>query len=98
MATPVRPGGLREDPRWAGGPGARRVRRQAPGSRSTRDESRTHQFLTFAAEELERVECPKGWMSPEGFNRYLAQTLAKLRERSAARPDAGGNLPGRAER
>lgn len=60
--------------------------------------SRTHQFLTFAAEELERVECPKGWMSPEGFNRYLAQTLAKLRERSAARPDAGGNLPGRAER
>jgi hypothetical protein len=29
----------------------------------------------------EPVECPKGWMSPEGYNRYLKTTLAKLRAR-----------------
>ena len=24
-------------------------------------------FLTFARHDLERVDCPKGWMSPEGL-------------------------------
>jgi hypothetical protein len=46
--------------------------------------SRTHQFLTFAAGDLKRADCPKGWMSPEGYARYLRATLAKMRQRRAA--------------
>lgn len=53
--------------------------------RVRRTSSKTHQFLVFDAADLERIECPKGWMSPEGYNRYLAQTLAKMRERMASK-------------
>ena len=55
-------------------PGANRVRVQ-------RRTSRTHQFLVLRAGELTRVPCPTGWMSPDGYRRYLTPTLAKLRER-----------------
>lgn len=54
--------------------GAYRVRVQ-------RRTSKTHQFLVLRAGELARVACPKGWMSPEGYRRYLAPTLRKMRER-----------------
>ena len=47
--------------------------------------SETHQFLKFIGDVLERVDCPKGWMSPEGYVRYLDTTLAKMREREAAK-------------
>jgi hypothetical protein len=53
--------------------------------RVQRKTSKTHQFVDFAAEELERVECPKGWMSPEGYVRYLDTTLAKMHQREAVR-------------
>ena len=53
--------------------------------RVQRKASKTHQFLKFSSEELERVECPKGWMSPEGYVRYLDTTLAKMRERAAVK-------------
>jgi cyclopropane fatty-acyl-phospholipid synthase-like methyltransferase len=43
--------------------------------------SDTHQFLFFRTRELERVDCPKGWMSPAGYNHYLQVILAKMRER-----------------
>jgi hypothetical protein len=43
----------------------------------------THQFQTFAAGNLKRVNCPKGWMSPAGYARYLKVTLAKMRQRQA---------------
>jgi hypothetical protein len=52
--------------------------------RVRRPTSATHQFLTFAGKVLERVDCPKGWMSPEGYVRYLRVTLAKMRQRRAA--------------
>ena len=42
---------------------------------------RSHQFLFFPTEELKRVDCPSGWMSPSGYNRYLQVTLAKMRKR-----------------
>ena len=45
----------------------------------------THQFLEFIGDDLERVDCPKGWMSPEGYVRYVDTTLAKMREREAAK-------------
>ncbi|HWG45858.1 MAG TPA: hypothetical protein VN688_24060 [Gemmataceae bacterium] len=53
--------------------------------RVRRASSATHQFLMFAAKDLQRVDCPKGWMSPEGYVRYLNVTLAKMRQRNAAR-------------
>ena len=53
--------------------------------RVRRKTSKTHQFLTLSGEELERVECPKGWMSPEGYVRYLDATLAKMRQREAGK-------------
>jgi hypothetical protein len=37
----------------------------------------------FAAMDLRRVDCPKGWMSPAGYGRYLKVTLAKMRQRQA---------------
>ena len=49
--------------------------------RVRRATSATHQFLMFAAKDLKRVDCPKGWMSPEGYARYLKATLAKMRQR-----------------
>ena len=50
--------------------------------RVRRTTSETHQFLWFSDHELELVSCPKGWMSPSGYNRYLRTTLAKMRERT----------------
>ena len=35
----------------------------------------------FAAKDLTRVDCPKGWMSSAGYLRYLRVTLAKMRQR-----------------
>jgi hypothetical protein len=60
--------------------GGYRVRVQRPTSR-------TYQFLVLRAGELSRIECPGGWMSPDGYRRYLDATLAKLSERQqAAKP------------
>ena len=53
--------------------------------RVRRTTSKSHQFLLMKATELERVDCPKGWMSPEGYNRYLSVTLKKMHDRVAAR-------------
>ena len=53
--------------------------------RVRRTTSATHQFLTFVASDLQRVDCPKGWMSPEGYMRYLNVTLAKMRQRNTTR-------------
>jgi hypothetical protein len=53
--------------------------------RVRRETSETHQFVEFAAGDRERVDCPKGWMSPEGYARYLDATLAKMKERVAVK-------------
>jgi hypothetical protein len=61
-----------------------RVRARAAGKvkvRVRRTTSATHQFLWFAAAELEPVECPKRWMNPSGYRRYLKATLAKMKQR-----------------
>jgi hypothetical protein len=50
--------------------------------RVRRKTSQTHQFLEFPKAELVKIACPKGWMSPEGYNRYLKITLEKMRLRS----------------
>ncbi len=71
-----------------------RVREGTDGKhrvRVRRKTSRSHQFLLFASSELEPIECPKGWMSPGGYNRYLAETLAKMRERLAAKASTAGD-------
>ncbi len=46
--------------------------------RVRRTTSAAHQFLMFAAKDLKRADCPKGWMSPAGYARYLRTTLAKI--------------------
>ncbi len=51
--------------------------------RVMRATSHTHQFLFFEKSELARTECPRGWMSPEGYNRYLKITLSKMKKRLA---------------
>lgn len=51
--------------------------------RVRRKTSKTHEFLHFKEDELRIVDCPKGWMSPEGYNRYLKVTLEKMAEREA---------------
>jgi hypothetical protein len=50
--------------------------------RARRKTGQTHQFLKLHKEDLTKVECPKGWMSPEGYNRYLKITLEKMRARN----------------
>jgi hypothetical protein len=60
-----------------------RVREVSRGKcrvRVRRATSATHQFLMFAATDLSPVDCPKGWMSPAGYVRYLKVTLAKMRQ------------------
>ena len=49
--------------------------------RVRRKNSKNHQFLKFTKDELIKAQCPKGWMSPEGYNRYLRETLAKMKKR-----------------
>ncbi len=92
MATAVRPGDCVRIPDGR----VARVRDVSHGRcrvRVRRKTSRANQFLTSAVDDLERVECPKGWMSPEGYNRYLAETLARMRERNAVRPMTGDDSP-----
>jgi hypothetical protein len=64
-----------------------RVRRLNRGKcrvRVRRKTSESHQFLELSLKELEPVNCPAGWMSPAGYNRYLKKTLAKMRQRLAS--------------
>ncbi len=82
MSAPPRPGDCVRlpDGRIA------RVREWAGGTCRVRGTtSKTHQFLELPSAELTRVDCPKGWMSPEGYERYLEVTLRKQRERQARR-------------
>jgi hypothetical protein len=53
--------------------------------RVRRKTSNTHQFIMVKARDLPPVPCPKGWMSPDGYRRYLHATLAKLHARQKAR-------------
>ena len=53
--------------------------------RVRRATSNTHQFIWCPPESLKRVPCPKGWMSPTGYRRYLQVTLRKMRERQRTR-------------
>lgn len=65
-----------------------RVREKVGGKyrlRIRRKTSETHQFLLFSAGELKAVECPKGWMSPAGYARYLRATLKKAKERAKSK-------------
>ena len=49
--------------------------------RVRRKKSRYHQFLKFTRRELVKVQCPRGWMSPKGYNRYLEKTLIKMKKK-----------------
>jgi hypothetical protein len=65
-----------------------RVRAKIGGAykvRVRRQRSNTHAFLVVKGSELQPIPCPKGWMSPEGYRRYLRVTLAKMRARRKGR-------------
>lgn len=49
--------------------------------RVKRKTSNTHQFLYFKPKQLKIIPCPVGWMSVEGYNRYLRKTLAKMNKK-----------------
>jgi hypothetical protein len=69
-----------------------RVRALSRGTckvRVRRKTSESHEFLMLERRALKRVNCPKGWMSREGYARYLKVTLAKMREREAASKRSG---------
>jgi hypothetical protein len=74
-----------------------RVRERVPEGykiRVQRKTSRTHQFIVLPPGKLRAVDCPKGWMSPDGYNRYLKTTLEKLRKRQAsAKPKTKSGRP-----
>ena len=53
--------------------------------RARRKTSKSHQFLTFKQGELSGIACPKGWMSPDGYNRYLKTMLEKIKIRNNAK-------------
>jgi len=53
--------------------------------RVRRKTSQTHQLLRLPAKKLRRIGCPEGWMSPQGYARYLRVTLAKMRKRQRGR-------------
>ncbi len=53
--------------------------------RVRRQTSPSHQFLFFEANELIPIACPKGWMSVEGYKRYLKVTLAKMKIREESK-------------
>lgn len=55
--------------------------------RLMRTTSHTHQFIWYQKSEVKAVACPKGWMSPDGYNRYLNVILAKMKERSVKKKD-----------
>ncbi len=60
----------------------RHISKNVYNVRVRRKTSNSHQFLDFEKENLIKIECPKGWMSPEGYNRYLKITLEKMRIRT----------------
>jgi len=47
-----------------------------------RKTSKSHKFINFAEGDIRQVDCPRGWMSKDGYNRYLRKTLAKMRLRN----------------
>jgi hypothetical protein len=62
--------------------GTVKVRVRTPSGRSDR-------FESHALGTVEALECPRGWMSPEGYRRYLAETLRKARLRRARKGARG---------
>lgn len=49
--------------------------------RVKREKSNSHKFMYFRTNELKVINCPKGWMSPEGYNSYVEKTLYKMKKR-----------------
>lgn len=61
----------------------RDIKNNTVSVRLMRTTSHTHQFIWFKRSELTVIVCPKGWMSPEGYNKYLEGTLKKMNQRNA---------------
>ena len=53
--------------------------------RVRRRTSKTHQFVLLAKDEVAAVECPDGWMSPDGYRRYMRAIGAARAKRRVAK-------------
>jgi len=60
----------------------RDIQKDSVRVRLMRTTSHTHQFIWYKGLDLQVVACPKGWMSKEGYNRYIKITLAKMKIRN----------------
>ncbi|VBB17565.1 hypothetical protein YASMINEVIRUS_27 [Yasminevirus sp. GU-2018] len=60
--------------------------------------SDTHQFLYFKQSELRVIACPKGWMSVNGYNKYLDKTLKKMKDRSKSKTKSKNNSKGKSKK
>lgn len=40
-----------------------------------------YKFYIIQEKYLKWIECPRGWMSKEGYNNYLRKTLSKIKQR-----------------
>jgi hypothetical protein len=90
MGARINPGDCVEIPDGRTG----RVREKISGGkykiRVRRRTSESHQFLELKKSEIKKIDCPKGWMSPDGFNKYLKTTLQKMRERNKKKQSKNG--------
>jgi hypothetical protein len=66
----------------------RGIRKNKVRVRVRRARGMTHEFVLLSSASLQKINCPKGWMSPEGYRRYLKVTLRKMRERQNRRTRA----------
>lgn len=62
--------------------------------RVRRPSGHSDEFVDLAERDLEITTCPKGWMTPAGYLRYLAGVHAALRERQARSPHVGSDKEG----
>ena len=45
------------------------------------DIGESHRLPWLIQGEVTKIQCPDGWMSPEGYNRYVRKTLSKMKQR-----------------
>jgi hypothetical protein len=70
----------------------RAIQRDTIRVRVRRKTSATHQLVMVRPARVRQVPCPAGWMSPQGYARYLRVTLDKMRRR---RKRSGATARGR---
>lgn len=53
--------------------------------RIRRKSGKSNEFVTLHRSQIAIVPCPQGWMSPDGYRKYLQKTLEKMNLRNPGR-------------